>query len=1483
MHLILLFLACAEHTGLSGPVSTARVATDWSATTGPGGAAQIVAGDFDGDGRGDLAVSTARGTVEVFMGSRDDLPALPDRVLTGGADFGHSLGVLDWNGDGRDDLMVGDAISEGWVYGHRGTEFGLEELPLWVMKGELYGAGPNFGAVLAGGDLDGDGLDEIAVTGGDGVSIFAGEESPSLERERLLVGGPSLGAALAIGDITGDGRAELVIGEPEAGADVPSRGRVEVWQGAELTSMSLLWERDGASAWARYGSAVAVSDTDADGYGDLWIGHPGTTKVPVERMGGLDEHPGGPGGPGPRRWTLEPNVSGVVQAGVRLGGGLDTSGDGYPEMVVITGAQDALLLYGAADGPQPWPGLLIEDVSAATMVPDLSVDGLDEIALGWEVLGRAELLRGRRLMFDADGDGSTNARDCQVDDAMVHPLSPEVCDAVDDDCDGDLVADFSDQDRDGLPDCVDPDHDTDFSAVLVGISGLGAGVALGDVDGDRRDDLAAVSPGLSVGAGGEGAAIWWSTPAWRSSGVLWGGAAGESVAHVALGDVDGDGDADLVLGGTRRVRVHLAGPDGLAVEPAWTVSAAASALLLADVDLDGRADLMVGEAGASRVRLWHGTDAGVAPAAALERFGDGLGGSLAVGDLDADGWPDLAVGAPDAAAGAGGGLFLFGGPAGFLREAPLEGARAGAQLGAALAVGDVDGDGLDDLAVGAPGGDRVVLMRAAPGGPVFVGTKVLPSSASARVAFGTALAFADQNADGRDELLVGAPASPEGAVLMYAGGEAGPTAWVTHAYRGGSGFGRALTTGNTGLDRREEVAIGGDSGVWIASGTTDLDRDGLGDTREAELGLDPTRADTDGDGLQDGDEVGAVGDAVDTDGDGLVDPLDPDADDDGLRDGVDNCWRVVNPGQEDADRDGLGDACDDRFDPIDTAEAVDTCILGVGEEWRDLGVTVRDVGVSSGFQDTFLGHRNRGRSLVAADFDDDGRVDFFVGNPGDPSFVIRNISDGAPAFEHVQTLLDDSLAWGAAAADYDNDGDLDLFVSNGGNECLEADALFRNRLVEDGVLSFEDVTEEAGVGGVVTGLGLVERASANAVWGDYDRDGDQDLFVNSNKFTACGVFGGELSRNVLWENQGDGTFTEVASERGLAELRLATRHSAWVDIDNDGDLDLYENDYRANNTLWINQLVESGEPMFSNGTRAWDGTDDPGAPQNSFAACVEDMNNDGWQDIVVFHRGGEDCDGVPLGAFDDYPEDVVGAGHRLFLNLAGRGFDDVAVPSNLNSRPVSERVGVMGCQLGDLDADGALDVYIGNGGPSRGASDQLFLSAHTSDRMWFVNASPLVDFAALDDGVPLPPYPYRTHGTAMVDVDGDGTLELAVSNGGPAFMEDRVAQEPNRLYAFDWDAPRRAVRVRPVGDGVRVSRDGIGTRATLVVRDPDGVERSVHRTLAGGACFSAQNGFELYLGLGDAEPVSLELLWTDGTVTVVEEGLEAGARLVVTY
>jgi hypothetical protein len=550
-------------------------------------------------------------------------------------------------------------------------------------------------------------------------------------------------------------------------------------------------------------------------------------------------------------------------------------------------------------------------------------------------------------------------------------------------------------------------------------------------------------------------------------------------------------------------------------------------------------------------------------------------------------------------------------------------------------------------------------------------------------------------------------------------------------------------------------------------------------------------------------------------------------------------------------------------------------------------VTIRDLALVTGFQNIVGGQLQRARAVIAADFDNDGRVDFYRGNPGGISYVARNGpgADGLPHFTKVQTLETLELAWGAAPLDYDNDGDTDIFITNGGNEGIGLARLYRNEWVETGTLTFTDVTDEAGVAGPIPpGFDApIPVAGGNATIVDFDRDGDEDIFESVNIMTdnafsvdACSLLAGDPSleawkgRQLLWVNQGDGTFVDGTDAAGLGRFWLAARNSSFLDIDGDGDFDLFMNNVQSHNEIMLNQLVETGSAHFINGMDEMRRRGvDLSYPIKAVSSAPDDFNQDGQMDLLVFSKGS-------LPEPGPYPE-----GHALFVG-GPNGWGNVAESSGL-LEDIDLRVpGVMGSQTGDVNLDGRPDVYAGNGGVDKGTIDSLFLSeGEAGDPVTFVNGTILTDFPAPEQpGISYPTYPYRTHGTVVVDVDDNGTNELAVSEGGPAVSIG--AEEPSRLFAFDFGMPQPPyVKIRLEGDGVTVPVDAIGSR--VAVHTTGATDRVQYQTIAVGHGFSAHVLYDLNFPLPGAKAVdSIEVRWTDGVTERFEDPVAFGDHLLIT-
>jgi hypothetical protein len=564
------------------------------------------------------------------------------------------------------------------------------------------------------------------------------------------------------------------------------------------------------------------------------------------------------------------------------------------------------------------------------------------------------------------------------------------------------------------------------------------------------------------------------------------------------------------------------------------------------------------------------------------------------------------------------------------------------------------------------------------------------------------------------------------------------------------------------------------------------------------------------------------------------------------------------------------------------------------------GIEVVDRALESGYLDIGLGHFERGRATTVVDVDLDGDPDVVSGNPGDSTYLIVNDTPpGGPMRFHRGQELDTTgfPYWTIGAGDLDNDGDPDLFVGYGGNEGdVGYDRVFRNDGDPDE--PFVDISNITGVLSTVDAMGNpLPHATAGALLFDFDENGLLDVFA-SNHVRRYIIPTLDLSDVIglpqLWRNMGEIRFENVGPPSGLIK-QLSSRHSVFIDLENDGDLDLFQNNFDGGSTVWRNRLREDGVPTFEDVTALFSlNGGDLSFPRFSgpMATIATDLDQDGWEDLFVFRRNGPKEFGEPAGH---------AAGHLIWMNQQGNGFVEVANHTSINQTYIwrDHNGGVMGCQIADWNADGFPDVFIGNGGPTTGEASQFFVSSERTEVYvegigtvtvpQFEDWSALLDFPSelpADWAGTVPPYPYRTHGSAAVDVDRDGYVELAVHNGGPmslAVGTDEEMQEPDRLYQFVFPDPKpHWLWVDVVGDGVIANSDGIGAKVHVTVERPDGSLLDLYNVRRSQTGFSAQNEAGVHFGLGDAvEIVSVEVIWPDGQVDVVDAPA-MDQRIVVT-
>jgi enediyne biosynthesis protein E4 len=526
--------------------------------------------------------------------------------------------------------------------------------------------------------------------------------------------------------------------------------------------------------------------------------------------------------------------------------------------------------------------------------------------------------------------------------------------------------------------------------------------------------------------------------------------------------------------------------------------------------------------------------------------------------------------------------------------------------------------------------------------------------------------------------------------------------------------------------------------------------------------------------------------------------------------------------------------------------------------------------------------------------------------PGGRPFT--DITDAAGVrHRHIKALLDHKLdnimPWmasvgaSAAAADYDNDGWIDVYVTNSNIDT--PNALFRN----DGNLTFTDVAARAGVANANAGGG-----SMDAVWGDYDNDGWNDLYVV------------KWGPNVLYRSNGDGTFTDVTEKSGTGDKGNGNA-AIWLDYNDDGYLDLYVANYFRTVDLWhiadTRQMHEDFETARDGGANLLyrnngDGTfadvskelkvDDTGWTLDAGAA---DYDNDGDQDLAIANDFGQDriyrlnadatftdVTDAAIGwdtkkgmniEFGDYNNDgwldlyvsniwtkeYVQEGNSLYRNNGDGTFTDVAFEAD-----VYDGGWAWGARFWDLDNDGDLDIMVANGYISGDPQDEYFrklalevtrpgfdpMDARnwpTMGKSTFAGYEPKRAFrndgndvfkdVAAELGLDNP---CDGRGLAIADFDNDGDLDVFLSCQG----------QDSALYRNDLGNKLNWVEVELTGKNC--NRNAIGARVTVVCG-----KLSQIREVNGGNGDHSQCPYRQHFGIGTNAVIDrLEIRWPTGHV-----------------
>ena len=516
----------------------------------------------------------------------------------------------------------------------------------------------------------------------------------------------------------------------------------------------------------------------------------------------------------------------------------------------------------------------------------------------------------------------------------------------------------------------------------------------------------------------------------------------------------------------------------------------------------------------------------------------------------------------------------------------------------------------------------------------------------------------------------------------------------------------------------------------------------------------------------------------------------------------------------------------------------------------------------------------------------------------------------------VQHIAPHIAALGAcvSVADFNNDGNPDLYFTS--SRFGASNALYLNT----GEGTFHDHSAHAGVGALNR---AGEGVSMGAVWGDYDNDGFEDLFISKWGYQQ------------LFKNNGNGTFTDVTEQAGLRRW-MNSNGAVWLDFDRDGLLDLYVTGYfRSDLDFWnlrTTRIMQHSWEFATNGGknllfknlgngRFQDVTDSLGVGSTrwTLAAASADFNDDGWPDLYLandygpeelyLNKEGKRFELARAGLQDDSKSgmavaigDVYNRGrHDVFVtNISEKGFlfqgnnlrinflkeldrfDEVA------SGVVADAGWAWGAQFGDLNNDGLLDLVIANG----------FISADSTRSYWYAMSKiagaqgnifedarnwPAIGKASLSG---------YERSRVLLNRGADGFEDVAEAAGVTDLLDGRAVAMADLTNRGVLDVVVANENARPVIYENRFSSDAkwvelklVGTRSN---RSAIGAEVTVEfgnvrqrQVVDGGSGFCSQNDRRLHFGLGRERPGRVIIRWPSGKEQIVE-GLQADQLHVIT-
>ena len=524
-----------------------------------------------------------------------------------------------------------------------------------------------------------------------------------------------------------------------------------------------------------------------------------------------------------------------------------------------------------------------------------------------------------------------------------------------------------------------------------------------------------------------------------------------------------------------------------------------------------------------------------------------------------------------------------------------------------------------------------------------------------------------------------------------------------------------------------------------------------------------------------------------------------------------------------------------------------------------------------------------------------GRRSF--GRPGEAVSPFLDVTAAAGIhFKHQRGASEkkhilETFGSGCAFLDYDNDGWLDILLINGGfmpdspkTEPLRNHALYRN--MRNG--KFEDVTARAGI----TGNGSY---GSGVIVADYDNDGFPDIYITN------------YGPNILYHNNGDGTFTDVTEQAGIAgDSSSWSTSAAFFDYNNDGYLDLYVAnyvDYHYDDPVCLDKGIRGychprnfrgkASKLYRNlgNGRFQDVSEESGIGKlegKGLGVVAADFDDDGWMDLFVANDG---------------------MANFLFKNNRDGTFTDVGLVSGVAYTSEGVAQANMGVDAGDYDGDGLLDILVGtydletnavyrnhgewvfsderwSSGVAKtdhnfltfgvgfldydndGDKDIFLVNGHVVDNIElmretltyaqpcqllenrggkFVENLDFLKYSSLS--------PKVGRGLAIGDIDNDGALDLLVSTSGqePSLLINQVGRKNN------W------VLLKLIG--TKSNRDAVGAKIVVTTENATQTDQ-----ITGGASYLSASDLRVHFGLGSSEIIkTLKILWPSGAGDVFRE------------